>query len=485
MSERKTKKTFRRPAGKPAPRKKPVAAPRPSSEATPGKRLPRVPFEVDVTALNDEGIGLAVHNGKDVLVAGGFPGERVECLPEFEGQHRIVGDLRKVLKRSPNRIQSPCRCNKRCQGCPLIALDYTEQLRLKTEKIRRALSGQKVKTPRLKTILGAENPLGYRTTVKLVFGKARGKTLLGLYRRGTHKVVDIGDCPLHHPLVNQIAAVVKEEVDRQGVYVYNSDRQSGLLRYLLVRVSPELNKAMVTFVVAERDYKRLTPLAKWLQRKIPQVVSVQQNVNTSSGNVIVGRDTQKLLGAPDLFDTVGDVRLRIAPASFFQVNHEQAARIYGLVRDWAELTGNETVVDLYCGIGGIALHLAPYARKVIGIEVVPDAVRNAIDNAQLNGLKNCRFIAGDATEMLEDLDLPRDTLAVLNPPRKGCEEDLLTALVESPVDRVIYVSCGPDSLARDLAFLEKQGFQVQEVQPVDMFPQTLHVETVVLLERAG
>lgn len=464
-----------------------TAVPKSAPDHAPSPRKSRrgaEPIRVDIQSLTDDGLGVGRFENKEVLVPGAFIGETVECTPESEGQRRIVSKLRRVLRRSKFRDRNPCHCSNSCQGCSLIGLKYTEQLRLKEEKVRNAFAAHQLPLDSIKPIHPAEPTLGYRTSAKLVFGKVRGKVLLGLYRRGSHQVVDVGNCPLHHPLINQIAEVVRDEVERQKIFIYDPRRQRGLLRYLLVRVSPELNKAMVTFVVTERDFRQLTPLAKWVQRKVPEIVSVQQNINASEGNVILGRETRRVLGQPDLFDTVGDVKLRIAPASFFQVNHQQAGFIYRLVQQWARLTDAQTALDLYCGIGGISMHLAESAGKVIGIEVVPEAVRNAAENAKLNNYRNCRFITGDVVEQLKDLEIPARTVAVVNPPRKGCDEEVLAALVESGVSRLIYVSCGPESLARDLAYLTKNGFWVHKVQPVDMFPQTLHVETVVALERS-
>jgi 23S rRNA (uracil1939-C5)-methyltransferase len=240
---------------------------------------------------------------------------------------------------------------------------------------------------------------------------------------------------------------------------------------------------MVTFVVAERDLKQLPHLAKALQKRVPEVVSVQQNVNATTGNIIVGRDTQRLAGVSDLLDQVGDIRLQLAPASFFQVNHAQAARIYQLVREWAALKPNETAVDLYCGIGGIALHLARDAGRVYGIETVEEAVKNARANALLNDLRNCIFITGDAEEVVEDLcsEIQAAEVVVLNPPRSGCQPQVLKAAASLQPRTLIYVSCNPETLANDLNLLHPLGYAVDAVQPVDMFPQTAHVETVVRL----
>jgi 23S rRNA (uracil1939-C5)-methyltransferase len=449
-----------------------------------GKRSPLPTIEIEINRLDDEGMGIGRFEGKDVLVPQTLPGEKVLAAMEHEGR-RITGRLLKVLTKSPDRVFSPCIQAGNCLGCPLILMSYCAQLRFKEDRVRRALRRyETLKTVKLHPIWEAPQPLGYRTTAKLAMGKERGRVKIGLYRRGTHEVVDIGDCPLHHPLINKIIQVVREEVERQEIFVYNPAKRRGLLRYLVIKVSPIFGKAMVTFVTAERNYREIIHLAKWLKKKVPEVISVHQNVNPSEGNVVFGRETLKMLGVPDLIDRVGDMRLRLSPTSFFQVNNEQAARIYEQVRRWANLTREQSAVDLYCGIGGIALHLAEDAGRVVGIEMVEEAVKNARENARMNGLTACTFRSGDAAELVQNLfmEIAPGNVAVVNPPRRGCDQKVLQALVKLAPRVLIYVSCNPQTLARDLDLLHSMGYRTLEVQPVDMFPQTPHVESVARLE---
>lgn len=451
------------------------------------RRKPSVELiEVTIDRLNDDGVGMGRYMGKEVLVAGSLPGEKICVAVEHAGQRRIIGQFRRLITKSPLRKPSPCPSLRDCQGCSLMSMGYTDQLSFKQDKVRDALTAYpQLKHTGISPIWAAEEPLGYRTSVKLALARRNGRIIIGLYRRGSHEVADIGACPLHHPLVNHIVEVVRDEIARQDIYLYNPVTRRGLLRYLLIKVSPATGKAMVTFVTAQREYKRMTALAKWVARKVPQVVSVQQNVNASSGNVIMGRETLSMVGQPDLFDQVGNIRLRISPTSFFQVNHAQAARIYDLVRRWAALENHEYALDLYCGIGGIALHLAQDAGRVIGVEMVEDAVRNAQQNAVMNNLTNCRFLAGDTAELLQDLvtDLPSLAAAVLNPPRSGCDVEVLQAVTQLRPRVLLYVSCNPVTLARDLDELSRLGYRTVEIQPVDMFPQTAHVESVARLVR--
>lgn len=456
----------------------------PSKPGRPSKRPPQPTVEAEIEQLNDDGIGVARHQGKELLVAGALKGEKVAVTFEHEGQRRVIGRLRKVLAASPDRISSRCKQASSCQGCSLVHMEMQAQLYFKQDRVRHALDRyDSLKKVPAHPVCRAPHPFGYRTNAKLVMGKERGRVKIGLYRRGTHDVVDIGDCPLHHPLINRIVAVVKEEMERQDLYIYNPVTRRGLLRYLLVKVSPSQNKAMVTFVTGERNFREITHLAKGLKKQVPEVISVQQNVNASEGNVILGRDTSRILGAPDLIDQVGEIRLRISPTSFFQVNNEQAARIYALVRQWSALSAEECALDLYCGIGGIALHLARDAGRVIGIEVVEEAVRNARENARLNGSRKCTFISGDAAELVQDMamEIPPGSVAVVNPPRSGCDREVLESLAALEPRTLIYVSCNPETLARDLDILASLGYRTEEVQPVDMFPQTPHVESVARL----
>jgi len=487
---------------KPTPSKpeaSPPLAPKPAARATtpgkpagkpgdrpggkPGRKIPTI-LEAEILRLDDDGVGCGRLDRKELRIPGVYPGEKIAFTVEAEGPHRVFGRLRKVVTPHPDRIIPPCRCSNNCQGCPLIALNYPAQLAVKQARVAADFARYRsLQDVAIAPVWGAEHPFSYRTNAKLIIAKHRGVVSIGLYRRGTHAVVDIGDCPLHHPLINRIVAVVKEEITRQDIHVYDPHKERGLLRYLAIKVSPAQNKAMVTFVTSDKEYRQLTHLGKWLEKKIPEIVSIQQNINASTGNVIFGRETVRLLGAPDLLDQIGDVRLRISPTSFFQVNNEQAARIYQLVQQWTAVGPQETAVDLYCGIGGIALHLARTAGAVIGIELSEEAVRNARENARLNGVNNCRFNAGDAGKLAEELAdlIPVGAVVVVNPPRGGCDAKLLKALAAQRPRLLVYVSCNPETLARDLDLLHGEGYRADAVQPVDMFPQTGHLETVVKL----
>ncbi|OQY19389.1 MAG: 23S rRNA (uracil(1939)-C(5))-methyltransferase RlmD [Desulfobacteraceae bacterium 4572_35.1] len=445
---------------------------------------PAITTTATINYLNSDGVGVARHENKELLVAGTLPTEEVKVTIEHQGQRRSIGHLTQLLKKSDQRVIPGCSLSDNCPGCPLIHMGYPYQLRYKEQTILTALrTYPSLKQLNLNKILAAQETFGYRTTAKLAVAKHQGKASIGLYKRGTHEVVDIGNCPQQHPLINKVVQAVREEIEKQDVYVYNPITRRGLLRYLAVRVSPANNKALVTLVCAQRNYREMTHLAKWIKKKVPEIIGVHQNINASSGNVVFGTTTVKILGGSDLIDTIGDIRLRLSPSSFFQVNHAQASRIYHLVRDWADLNQKDTAVDLYCGVGGIAMHLASSGGKIIGIEINPEAIYNAKAAAQLNNLNNCRFIAEDASIAIKNIqeEVGTITAGIVNPPRSGCDEEVLTTLTSLNPQRLIYVSCNPTSLARDLDILSRMGYVAVELQPVDMFPQTPHVESVVRL----
>ncbi len=439
--------------------------------------------QIRIDSLTAEGLGRARCDGRELLVFGACPGERVEVAIVHRGQRRLIGELRRILEPSAERRSPSCRHAPGCQGCPLIALRPAGQLAIKKELVQTALDEHGLRDVRLPDVIPAPREFGYRTTAKLVIGRNRRGIVIGLYRRGSHDIVDICDCPLHHPLINRIAQTVKDEIGRQKLPVWNPRQQRGLLRYLLIRVSPAYNRALVTLVTDRRDFRRINPLVSWLRRRVPEVVAVHQNVNGSGGNVILGRETLKMAGTGDLLDRLGAFRVHIGPTSFLQVNHDQAVRMYRQIADWLAPRPGEQALDLYCGIGGIALHLAARGFAVTGVEVVPEAVGYARRNAERNRLAHCRFLAGETETLLPRLleQLPAGSPVTVNPPRSGCDPAVLERLAAFRPRALVYMSCHPKTLARDLALLQQRGMRLKRLLAYDMFPQTAHVESLALL----
>lgn len=468
-------------------------APRGSDEQRPAPRSEqsrlstKSVLDVEISGLDDEGYGISCSETHALRIGGALPGDTVRAGIDHVALRMAFGHVKKIIAASPLRSKRPpCRVSSRCLGCPLVAMRYRDQAEWKGQFILRHLKEYRdLGEITVHPLLSPLRLIHYRTTARLAISGKHFEPVIGIFRRSSHDVFDLTDCPIHHPLVNRAIEVVRRGIVKLKVPVYNPRSKMGLLRYLVVRVSEDEQKVMVVFVTAERSYNEIHHLGKFVREQMPEVEVVAQNVNSSEGNVIMGPADHFLTPKHHLTERIGDVALMISPRSFFQVNREGASLIYEKVREWAGLTGTETVLDLYCGIGGIALTLAPEARKVIGVEYVEAAVADAQKNARLNGIDNCTFEAGDAAELLEEIAEAEGKMdvVVLNPPRKGCDEQVLQRVAELSPRTLVYVSCSPQSLARDLNILKSLGYICKELQPVDMFPQTMHIENVARLEK--
>lgn len=471
---------------------KPVRAPSRKTTETSAKEKPFVPLarkgvlELRIAALDEDGYGTArSEEGMTLKVSGALPGDVVLAAIDHVAGGTAFCHVKKLLQLSPLRSKNPpCGESADCFGCPLIVMKYSEQKNWK----RGMILAEMAKYPVLSEcvvhpLLSPDNLIHYRTTAKLTVAGKFSEPFIGIYRRASHDVYDLDDCPIHHPLINKVVEAVRKGIKKGKVQVYNPQSKMGLLRYLVVRVSTFEKKAMVVFVTSKRSYNEIHHLGRFVQETVPEVEVIAQNVNASEGNVIMGQKDFFLTKKQHLTERIGDVAFRISPRSFFQVNNSGANLIYSKVREWAALSGTETVLDLYCGIGGIALFLAGSAREVVGVEVVEEAVADAALNAKVNGIRNCRFEAGDVADLLDEMaeEQQRVDVAVLNPPRKGCDLKVLESVTALGPKSIIYVSCSPLSLARDLDVLHKRGYTCLEIQPVDMFPQTVHVENVARL----
>ncbi len=461
-----------------------------AAEARPFVRLTKnTRLELNISAMDDEGYGTArTVDGMSLRVSGALPGDRVIAQVDHVTRGNATAHLYKLLQPSGLRSKRPpCPVSADCLGCPLIVMRYTDQKVWK----RGLIINELARYPELSDItvhqlLSPERLIHYRNSAKLVVAGKHSEPLLGIYRRSSHDVFDLEGCPIHHPLINKVMEAARRGIKKLKVPIYNPRSRMGLLRYLVVRVSEAEQKAMAVLVTAGKGYNEIHHLAKFLRDAVPELEVVASNVNASEGNVIFGQKDSFLTPKQYLTERIDEVAVQISPRSFFQVNTSGARLIYEQVREWIAADRRTTVLDLYCGIGGIGLFLAGRAGKIIGIEVVEEAVADAKKNARLNGFGNCRFEAGDAAELLEELaeeDEERIDAVVLNPPRKGCDLQVLQRVAELKPDKIVYVSCSPQSLARDLAILKTLGYSCREIQPVDMFPQTVHVENVARLEK--
>jgi 23S rRNA (uracil1939-C5)-methyltransferase len=445
-------------------------------------------LELDITGLDNDGIGWCRQGSLTITVPGAYPGEKVLVKIQHRGRHQASTTLVKVLSPSPDRAKvSPCKQMGQCDGCPLINLAPDAQAAWKTERIRYALNSyQSLKKVPVLPLATPGNKLGYRNSCKLVIGGTFSKPAIGIYKRWTHDIIPLENCPLHHPLLNRIAAATATAIRKNKIPIYHQQTGNGFLRYLAVRVAETTNEVMVVLVTGNRSYNELHHLAAYLQKEVPEIAVVAQNINPSSGNIVFGQTDHFHTKRQHIIEHIGHIKLQLSPRSFFQVNTAGAVNLYQSVADWLALTGKEHLLDIYSGVGGIGIFLAHRAATVTGLEEIEPAVDDAARNARLNRLTNCRFIAGDASRLIAELieEGERFDRIVVNPPRSGCSPEVLDAICKLAPAKLAYVSCNPDTLVRDLAHLCQQGFVVAAVQPVDMFPQTPHLESVAYLERA-
>ena len=393
-----------------------------------------------------------------------------------------------ALKARPeDPYRPPCPHYPHCIGCPFVDVHYPEQLSRKRDIVREAFAAfPSLAALEVPPVTPSPRRLGYRGRVKVVVRKNRNDVAIGLYVPGSHRVIDISSCPVHPRPVNQLIRYLKRKVLELGILPYDERSDSGDLRYVDMRYSFARREVSVTLISRHASLPQGEQLARSLQRKFPFVTGVIQNVNESRGNVIWGERYRTLSGRDTILERIGGLNLVFPAGVFSQANPAVTEKLYSKVYEWAGLTGKETVVDLYCGVGPISLYLARKAYGVWAIDNDELAIITAKQNARRNGISNCRFVAGDTAGKLRDIKrtLPNIDFAILNPPRQGVQTAAMEAVLELEAPKLIYVSCAPHSLARDLDRFVAANYRIDQIQAFDMFPQTKEVETAVLLDKA-
>lgn len=442
-------------------------------------------IELRVDRLGVSGEGVGRFEGFTVFVPYALPGERVKAGVTDVKKTYATAKIEELLTASADRVKPACAIYDKCGGCQLQHLSYAAQLKAKRQQVIDALTHiGKLPDLFVEETIGAKDPWNYRNKMQFPVGREKGRTVIGCFAQGSHDIIDTKNCLIQREGNNEIVNAVREVVTKLNISVYDEDKHRGVLRHVVGRVG-EHGEQMVCLVTATPNLPHEKDVIRMIRRSLPHVVSIQQNIQTYRNNVIMGRETKLLWGSPTITDRLGNLSFHISPRSFFQVNTHQAETLYNKALEFAGLTGRETVIDAYCGTGTITLFLAQKARKVYGIEIVKPAILDAQKNARDNHVKNAEFIVGDATAVMPRLYKQgiRPDVVVVDPPRAGCTPVVLETFADMEPDRIVYVSCNPASLARDLAILKTLGYEAQKVQPVDMFPMTSHVETVVLLSK--
>lgn len=439
-----------------------------------------------ITHLNDDAQGIGALRSVPVIVEGALPGEMVEIKAIKVTRTAVIGKLLNVLRPSPERVTPFCPVFKRCGGCSLQHLAYDAQLAFKTANVRQLAAQLKTPTPVVvHETLGMAQPRCFRNKAQYPVSSRSGGVALGFYAKHSHDVIEHHSCGVQADALNQAKEVLRNFLETRRVSIYNEIRHAGLVRHLVMRAGVRTGELMITVVINGDELPDSQHLIQAVTRALPDVTGILLNINRERTNIILGSQTELLYGVPQIRDRLGEFTFAISPLAFYQVNPAQTETLYAKTLEYAALTGSETVFDLYSGIGTLSLFLARHARQVYGVEIVADAVRDALDNARLNGCKNVEFLPGAAETVIPDVAEQglRADVVVLDPPRKGCEPAVLDTIIRMSPQRIVYVSCHPASLFRDLRLLAERGYAVAEIQPVDMFPQTTHVECVASLAR--
>ncbi len=443
-------------------------------------------YRMEITGLTHEGQGVGKLDGLAVFVDAALPGETVTVKISKQAKSYAAGTLVNVEKASESRATPFCPVYDRCGGCAVQHMSYEAQLEFKRDTVVQSLRriGGLDNIPVHDTI-GMEKPFKYRNKVQYPVGGAGNEVKIGFYENRSHNIIDSSECAIQPDESNAIRALIRNFCLENGISIYDEKTGEGLLRHVMIRKGFKTDELMVVLVINGRKFPKSDELVKALCGEYKNIKSIILNINTRNTNIILGDRNICIFGREYISDYIGKYRFDISPLSFFQINPVQTEILYGKALEYAALTGNETVFDLYCGIGTISLFLSEKAKRVIGVEVVPDAIEDARRNAVLNNVSNAEFIVGEAEVVIPDLYAQgvKADVVVVDPPRKGCDEALLNTLVEMSPERIVYVSCNPSTLARDLKYLSTHGFEAKEVQPVDMFPWTGHVESIVLLQR--
>ncbi len=450
---------------------------------------------VEIEDLSRDGSGIGHVDGYTLFVKDALIGDTVRAKITKPKKSYAYARCEEVLTPSPDRCQAPCANARRCGGCRLQEMNYEAQLRFKTEQVRDVLvriGGFSEEELCMKPIIGMDDPFRYRNKAQYPIGRVKDHLAAGFYAGRTHSIIELDDCLLTKEVNAGILTCFMDHMKRYGISAYNEETGKGLVRHLLIREGFTSGEILVCPVINGRELPHASELVSEL-RKIDGIRSICLNVNTKKGNKILGNEVISLYGDPWITDTLGGLTFRISPLSFYQVNPVQCEKLYTEALEGAGLTGNEIVYDLYCGIGTISLFLAKKAKEVYGVEIVPAAIEDAKRNAAENGITNAHFYVGAAEDLVvsgkfdDNTPCPKADVVCVDPPRKGCAPELIDAVLTMAPKRIVYVSCDPATLARDLKLLTRgnadSAYRLESVRPVDMFPQTNHCENVCVLSR--
>ncbi|WP_028830047.1 23S rRNA (uracil(1939)-C(5))-methyltransferase RlmD [Proteocatella sphenisci] len=442
-------------------------------------------YEIQIVDMGNKGEAIGKTDGFTVFVDGAVKGDLVKGRITLSKKNYAVADLVEIVTPSEDRVTPRCELSGICGGCQIMHMDYKKQLEMKSDQLRQSLVRiGKIENPNLLPIIGMEDPYNYRNKAQFPLEiDSKGNLQIGFYKKFSHNVIPFDTCHIQDPINDKILKVVKEYIAKNEITIYDEKTNEGNIKRIVTKVGFKTGEVMVVIVTKGKILKNNDQLVSMLKKEVPGLTTVVQNINSKQTNVILGHKNFVLYGTGTITDKLHDLVFEISPNSFYQVNPVQTDVLYSKALEFADIDSTKTVVDVYCGIGTISLFLAQKAKKVIGIEVLEESIEDAKRNAEINKLSNAEFLCGKAEEVLPKLyeEGIRADVVVVDPPRKGCEEIVLKTIAEMNVEKIVYISCNPSTLARDIEILSHHGYKMEKVQGVDMFPHSMHIESVTLL----
>lgn len=442
-------------------------------------------IELTIDALTSEGSGVGRYNGLTVFVRGTVPQDKIIAHIIKRSKNYAIGIIDKILQPSPERIESDCPYSKKCGGCSFRHMTYDEELKYKKSRVQDALNRIGHLDIKVDEIIGADDLSHYRNKAQYPVDISDGEMFAGFYAYKSHRIIPCADCKLQPAEFEKGLEAFAKWIESENITSYNEQTGKGLLRHIYFRKGFATGEVMACAVINANSIPNGELLVSLLREKVDGLTSVAVNINKEKTNVILGKETNIIWGEKYIRDSLLGKDFLISPNSFYQVNHNQCEKIYAKAKAFAGLTGTETVLDLYCGVGTIGLTMAENVKQLVGIEIIPQAIENAKENAKINHITNAQFICADApkgAEILKKQGVNPDII-ILDPPRKGCEKSLFDTIEQLSPKKIVYVSCDSATLARDLAILKEKGYEAKKVSAVDMFPRTPHVECVTLIEK--
>ena len=442
-------------------------------------------YIVEIIDNGYEGEGIAKIDNFTIFIPGAIKGEKVKILIVKVLSSHAFGKVIEIINKSEFRQDSDCLTYKRCGGCNLRHIKYEQTLKIKQNSVQSLVNKTLKNKIEVQETVGMENPFHYRNKAQYPFGVNKdGEPVIGVFANRTHEVIPIDKCLIQNPQSEEIAKYILNFIKENKISIYNEKTRRGLFRHVVIKVGVQTGQIMCILVINGKDIPKEEQLKVELTTRFPQIKSIVKNINMKNTNVILGQKNINIFGNGYIEDKLGDYIFKISPLSFYQVNPIQVKKLYNLGVEMAQISKEDTVFDLYCGIGTISLFMSKYAKKVYGIEIIKEAIDAANENAKINNVNNTEFYTGDVEIVLDDLINNKGITAdivMFDPPRKGLDRNTINNILMIKPKKIVYISCNPATLIRDLALFEEQ-YEIKTIVPVDMFPWTSHVECVSVLQ---